>query len=205
MRKHNDFPITFASWYQCNRLDEISSGIEDLVGGIKDLKGGIKGLEGHSKVISQGAGFNICKALGYEILGPNVSEGEAYVAGKLKIEEEARRKEEEQRARDLEFWKRMEEQRKISKAARQREEEEKKNSPGCAFILFVVLPGILAAVAGLALLMRAIFFAACDAASGLYSLICSNIFFIALFLIPSTIIFVGHKIESKKKQNKHIK
>lgn len=198
MRKHSDFPITFASWYQCNRLDEISSGVEDLVGGIK-------GLEGQGKVICQSAEFNICKAKGYEILGSNATEAEAYLTGKRKIEEEARRKEAEKRAReDREFRQRMEEIRKMSEVANE-QKGKKKDSPGCAFILFVMLPGILGAVAGLAYLMRAIYFAACDAAVGLYGLICSNIFFIVLFLIPSTIIFVGHKIESKKKQNKYIK
>lgn len=199
MRKHSDLPITFASWYQCNRLDEISSGVEDLIGGIK-------GLEDQGKVISRSAEFNICKAKGYEILGSKATEAEAYLTGKRKIEEEARRKEAEKRAREeREFRRRMEEIEKMSKVVNEQKVKEKKDSPGCAFILFVVLPGILGAVAGLAWLMRAIFFAVCDAVSGLYSLICSNIFLIALFLIPSTIIFVGHKIETKKNQNKHIK
>lgn len=186
MRKHKDFPITFSSWYQCNRLDEISSGIEDLVG--------------YGETISQGEEFNICKALGYEILtGSNVSEGEAYRAGKRELENRRRIKAEKERAWKLRSLELKE------KAKKEKKEEDKKGCLGGLFTLFVGLPALLAAVAGLAWLMRTIFFAACDAVNGLYSLICSNIFLVVLFLIPSTIIFVGHKIESKKKQNKDIK
>lgn len=180
MRKHKDFPITFSSWYQCNRLDEISSGIEDLVG--------------YGKTISRGEEFNICKALGYEILtGSNVSEGEAYRAGKRELENRRRRE------AALRQWR---EARQASNAADI--SKELKGCLGGLLALFVGLPALLAVVLGLAWLMRTIFFAACDAVSGLYSLICSNIFLIVLFLIPSTIIFVGHKIESKKKQTKDI-
>lgn len=182
MRKHSDLPITFASWYQCNRLDEISSGIEDLVG--------------FSETISRGEEFNICKRLGYDILsGSNVTEADAYRAGKREYDKICRRE------AALRKWREERQAREDTEAL-----------DGCLkglFTLFIGVPVILALVVagvmGLAWLMRTIFFGACDAVSGLYSLICSNIFFIALFLIPSTIIFVGHKIESKKKQNKHIK
>lgn len=182
MRKHKDLSITFCSWYQCNRLDEISSGVEDLVG--------------YSETISKGEEFNICKALGYEKLtGANVSEGEAYRVGKREYEKICKQKAEERRLRE-------------AREAR-KEAEELDGCLGGLLTLFLGIPAavvaVVGAVAGLAWLMIKLFDITCDAAVGLYGLICSNIFFIVLFLIPSTIIFVGHKIESKKKQNKHIK
>lgn len=189
MRKHKDFPITFSSWYQCNRLDEISSGIEDLVG--------------YGETISRGEEFNICKALGYEILtGSDVSEGDAYRAGKRELENRRRIKAEKEIAWKLRS---LELKEKAREEEKEKKKEEKKGCLGGMLTLFVGLPALLAVVAGLAWLMRTVFFIACDAVSELYSLICSNIFLVVLFLIPSTIIFVGHKIESKKKQNKDIK
>lgn len=178
MRKHKDLPITFCSWYQCNRLDEISSGIEDLVE--------------YGETISKGEEFNICKALGYEKLtGSNVSEADAYRAGKREYEKICRQKAEERR---------------LKEAREAREDAEALDGCfGALFTLVLGVPALLAVVAGLAWLMIKLFAITCDAAVGLYGLICSNIFFIVLFLIPSTIIFVGHKIETKKKQNKHIK
>lgn len=174
MRKHSDLPITFASWYQCNRLDEISSGIEDLVE--------------YGAIISKGEEFNIFKALGYEILGgSNVTEGEAYMAGKRKYEEIRKQKEEEARAE-------MERRRLFEEAMEESRKAKAKNiKPTSIWLPFLIV------ICCPALLIFA--FAAILCPNELYNLICNNIFFIALFLIPSTIIFVGHKIETKKKQN----
>lgn len=178
MRKHEDLPITFSSWYQCNRLDEISSGIEDLVE--------------YGETISKGEEFNICKGLGYEILtGSNVTEADAYRAGKRELEKRRKQKAEERRVMEA---------RQTEKAV-----EATRGCLGELLILLIGFPALSIGVVFLAWLMRKVFFITCDAVSGLYSLICSNIFLIALFLIPSTIIFVGHKIETKKNQNKHIK
>lgn len=81
---------------------------------------------------------------------------------------------------------------------------------GALFLFIIWLPAI---VVGICLMLKIIKFICevvndltssfiYDAVSGLTS---SDIFLISLFLVPSTIIFVGYKIETKKKQNKRKK
>ena len=181
MRKHKDLPITFCSWYQCNRLDEISSGMEDLVES--------------NELIARGEEFNICKSLGYDILPGNPTEAEAYRAGRKALEEER------MRAAAAAY---KEARIKALQIEAKKEKERKENLRGL-FWLFIGLPSIIAAIAGLAWLLRTIFFIACDGVEALWSLICANVFLITLLFIPSIIIFAGYKIESKKKQNKDIK
>lgn len=185
IKKHTNSPITFCSWYQCDRLDEISSGMEDLVK--------------YGETISKGEEFNIYKAFGYELLGSNVTEGEAYLAGKRRHEEILKQKEEEKRRAERERWESIMESGTIYNpwmGERKKSKPETKPENNRSLILVCFLCLLLPATV--------VLFYIFDNASEICNLICNNIFLIALFLIPSTIIFVGHKIETRKRNRTHL-
>lgn len=180
MIKHSRSRL-FVTHHLCDRADEISSGMEDVVK--------------YSEIISKGEEFNIYKAFGYELLGSNVTEGEAYLAGKRRHEEILKQKEEEKRRAEQERVRLLNMQ-----CANDKKEKYIKQANRCpavvrlltsfyVFLLLLVL-GIVAV-----LKIRSLI---CDNIGELYNLICNNIFLIALFLIPTIIIYVGYKIEAKK-------
>lgn len=181
IKKPTTSPITFASWYQCDRLDEISSGMEDLVK--------------YGETISKGEKFNIYKAFGYELLGSNVTEGEAYLAGKRRHEEILKQKEEEKRRAERERLESIMELLDSSESGPiynpwmgewKKSKPENNRSLILVCFLCLLLPAIV------------VLFYIFDNASEICNLICNNIFLIALFLVPTIIIYVGYKIEAKK-------
>lgn len=165
--------------------------------------------------------FNTCKALGYEKLGADVTEGLAYLVGKA-IYEEILDQEAEKRRAERERERRLKEQERLLMEERQNAKKLKpEDGLWILFWVFICCPAILVGTWFLLPYLwgrRGELFSLicnntitnevgnfiCMNPSELYNLICNNIFFIALFLIPSTIIFVGHKIETKKKQNSAI-